>query len=400
MKIWNRLSGEPWAITETALQTILEIAARENESPQAVAAKLGRNLQNTYSVMERDGVAIIPVTGPLFRYANLFTAISGASSYELIARDFSVALENQQIKGIILDIDSPGGEVNGVSELSNMVYAARGKKPVVAYASGDAASGAYWIASAADEIVVSDTSALGSIGVVGVYRGKSGAPNSDVEIVSSQSPHKRLDPQTDEGRARLQLRIDSMADVFISTIARNRDVAPEIVQTHYGGGDVMIGARAVEAGLADRVGSLEQLIQELSTSPQSPPLEGFFVANPPTPKQEKTPMDLETLTKEHPSLVSQIRQEGAKAERNRLESILAMPEAAERQKLALEIALHTEMSAVEAQHILACATPEKAMAASSFDRVMASIPNPAITPASDDAANDIDAVANRIASAV
>jgi capsid assembly protease len=400
MKIWNRLSGEPWAITETALQTILEIATRENESPQAVAAKLGRNLQNTYSVMERDGVAIIPVTGPLFRYANLFTSISGASSYELIARDFTVALENPQIKGIIIDIDSPGGEVNGVSELSNMVYAARGKKPVVAYASGDAASGAYWIASAADEIVVSETSALGSIGVVGMYRGKSGKQSEDVEIVSSQSPHKRLDPQTDEGRARLQLRIDSMADVFISTIARNRDVAPQIVQTHYGGGDVMIGARAVEAGLADRVGSLEQLIQELSTSPQSPPMEGFFVANPPTPKQEKTPMDLETLTKEHPSLVSQIRQEGAKAERNRLESILAMPEAAERQKLALEIALHTEMSAVEAQHILACATPEKAMATSSFDRVMASIPNPTITPASDDAANDIDAVANRIASAV
>jgi ClpP class serine protease len=225
MKIWNRLSGEPWAITESALQTILEIAARENESPQAVAAKLGRNLQNTYSVMERDGVAIIPVTGPLFRYANLFTAISGASSYELIARDFTAALENPQIKGIILDIDSPGGEVNGVSELSNMVYAARGKKPVVAYASGDAASGAYWIASAADEIVVSETSALGSIGVVGVYRGKSVGTTSDVEIVSSQSPHKRLDPQSDEGRARLQARIDSMADVFIGAIARNRDVA-------------------------------------------------------------------------------------------------------------------------------------------------------------------------------
>lgn len=403
MKIWNRLSGEPWAITESALQTILEIAARENESPQAVAAKLGRNLQNTYSVMERDGVAIIPVTGPLFRYANLFTAISGASSYELIARDFTAALDNPQIKAILLDIDSPGGEVNGVSELSNMVYAARGKKPVVAYASGDAASGAYWIASAADEIVVSETSALGSIGVVGVYRGKSTGANSDVEIVSSQSPHKRLDPQSDEGRTRLQARIDSMADVFIGAIARNRDVAGEIVQTHYGGGDVMIGARAVEAGLADRVGSLEQLIQELSGLTKSPPLEGFFVDHSPqpsTPKQEKKPMDLETLTKEHPSLVSQIRQEGVKAERSRLEAILAMPEAAERQKLALEIALHTEMSAVEAQHILTCATPEKATATSSFDRVMASIPNPAITPASDDAANDIDVVASRIAAAV
>jgi hypothetical protein len=118
MRIWNRIAGEPWAITETALYTILEIAARENESPQAVAAKLGRNLQNTYSVTEREGVAIIPVAGPLFRYANLFTMISGASSYELIARDFTAALENPQIKGIILDIDSPGGEVNGVSELS------------------------------------------------------------------------------------------------------------------------------------------------------------------------------------------------------------------------------------------------------------------------------------------
>ena len=402
MKIWNRLSGEPWAITESALQTILEIAARENESPQAVAAKLGRNLQNTYSVMERDGVAIIPVTGPLFRYANLFTAVSGASSYELIARDFTAALENPQIKGIILDIDSPGGEVNGVSELSNMVYAARGKKPVVAYASGDAASGAYWIASAADEIVVSDTSALGSIGVVGVYRGKSTGANSDVEIVSSQSPHKRLDPQTDEGRARLQARIDSMADVFIGAIARNRDVAGEIVQTHYGGGDVMIGARAVEAGLADRVGSLEQLIQELSGLSKSPPLEGFFATKTPTVKQEKKPMDLETLTKEHPGLVTQIKQDGVRAERKRLDDILSCSEAKDRQKLATEIALHTDISAVEAQHLLACASPEdvKPVASTSFERVMASIPNPAITPASDDAVNDVDAVASRIAAAV
>jgi signal peptide peptidase SppA len=402
MRIWNRLAGEPWAITETALQTILEIAARENESPQAVAAKLGRDLQNTYTATEREGVAIIPVTGPLFRYANLFTAVSGASSYELIARDFTAALENPQIKGIILDIDSPGGEVNGVSELSNMVYAARGKKPVVAYASGDAASGAYWIASAADEIVVSDTSALGSIGVVGMYRGKSGKQGEDVEIVSSQSPHKRLDPSSDEGRARLQTRIDSMADVFIETIARNRKVSAESVQTHYGGGDVLIGAKAVQAGLADRVGSLEQLIQELSTSPKSPPLEGFFVTKTPTAKQEKKPMDLETLTKEHPGLVTQIKQDGARAERKRLDDILSCSEAKDRQKLATEIALHTDISAVEAQHLLACASPEdiKPVASTSFERVMASIPNPTITPASDDAVNDVDAVASRIAAAV
>ncbi len=400
MRIWNRIAGEPWAITETALHTILEIAARENESPQAVAAKLGRNLQNTYSVTERDGVAIIPVAGPLFRYANLFTMISGASSYELIARDFNVALENPQIKGIILDIDSPGGEVNGVSELSNMVYAARGKKPVVAYASGDAASGAYWIASAADEIVVSETSALGSIGVVGMYQGKSGKSAEAVEIVSSQSPHKRLDPTSDDGRNRLQTRIDSMADVFIGTIARNRDVSAEDVQAHYGGGDVLIGAKAVSAGLADRVGSLEGLIAELS-SPKSPRTEGFFHAESQPPStQEKKPMDIETLKKDHPDLVAQLTREGATAEKKRLGDILGSEEAKGREKLAKEMALNTDINAVEACQLLACASVEETKATTSFEKVMSTVKNPDITPSSDAPENDIEAVASRIAASV
>ncbi|MCC3862680.1 S49 family peptidase, partial [Emcibacteraceae bacterium Y4] len=98
------------------------------------------------------------------------------------------------------------------------IYEARGRKPVIAYASGDAASGAYWIAAAADEIVVSKTSALGSIGVVGVYQG--GKDTDTVEVVSSQSPFKRLDPGSDEGRARLQKRIDAMAGVFVDAVAK------------------------------------------------------------------------------------------------------------------------------------------------------------------------------------
>ena len=109
--------------------------------------------------------------------------------------------------------------------------------------------------------------------MVGIYRGKSTKESAEtVEIVSSQSPHKRLDPTSDDGRAKLQTRIDSMADVFVSTIARNRSVTPDHVLEHYGGGDVMIGANAVNAGLADRIGSLERLITELSSpKTQSPP---------------------------------------------------------------------------------------------------------------------------------
>ncbi len=222
-----------------------------------------------------------------------------------------------------------------------------------------------------------------------------------MEIVSSQSPHKSHDPTTDDGRSRLQTRIDSMADVFIETIARNRNVSAENVQNHYGGGDVMIGAKAVSAGLADRVGSLEGLIAELSSPQKSPRTEGFFNAqNQPPSTQEKKPMDIETLKKDHPDLVATLMREGASAEKTRLNDILCSEEAKGREKLAKEMALNTDIHAGEARQLLACAPVEEPKAATSFEKVMSSMPNPAITPASDDAVNDVDAVASRIAAAV
>lgn len=398
MRIWNRVTGEPWAITEPALHTILEIAARENETPEAVAAKLGRELRNTHTVVERDGVAIIPVVGPLFRYANIFTQISGASSYEILAKDFTAALDDPAIKAIILDIDSPGGEVNGVAELAGMVFEARGRKPIIAYASGDAASGAYWLASAADQIVVSETSALGSIGVVGVYRSKdAGESASEIEIVSSQSPHKRLDPASSEGKKRLQQRIDAMANVFITTISRNRGVDPTTVMDNFGGGDVMIGAAAVGAGLADRVGSLERLISELSGSSNPPVSEGFLTKTSPT--KEKTSMDIETLVQEHPDLVTQIRREATMAERERIKGIVSCAEAQKREGLAQEIAFGTELSAIEAQHLLGTSPMAQEQPSTSFERVMASVPNPDVTPAGQDDVDDVEAFAKRVAAA-
>lgn len=395
MRIWNRMAGEPWAVTETALQTILDIANRENDSPEAVAARLGRELRNTHTVVERDGVAVIPVVGPLFRYANLFTQISGATSYEILAQDLNVALEDPAIKAIVLDIDSPGGEVNGVSELAGMIYQARGRKPIVAYASGDAASGAYWIASAADRIVVSETSALGSIGVVGMYRRKDtqGASGA-VEIVSSQSPNKRLDPGTEEGRTKLQTRIDAMAQVFITTVARNRNISPAVVMDNFGSGDVLIGAASVAVGMADRIGSLERLIAELA-NPNPPKPEGFFIHKP----QENPRMNLETLTRDHPDLANQLRHEGAAAERERIKGILACDAAVGREKLAHELAFTvSDMSAQEASLLLAHAPQAEAKPSTSFERVMAGIPNPDVAPAGGEEVDDVDATAKRLAS--
>lgn len=403
MRAWNKATAEPWAITETALQTILDIATRDNEAPEAVAAKLGKELQNTHKVTERDGVAMIPVTGPLFRYANLFTAISGATSYEMLAQDFISALENPDIKAIILNIDSPGGEVNGCAELASMIFEARGQKPIIAYASGDAASGAYWIASAADELVVSETSGLGSIGVVGVYRGaKDKNSPASIEIVSSQSPNKRLDPETDHGRAKLQARIDAMAEVFVNTVARNRGVEPERVLEQFGGGDIFIGKMAVTAGLADRTGSLERLIMELSNKPNSASERGFLLppqASNPEPKENK-PMDLETLTQEHPQLLAQIQAEAKTAERTRIQAILGSEHADGRQKLAQHLALATDVSSEAASGMLAQAPKEQPETKpGSFDATMRDLGNPKITPAANSEEDDVDAMAKRLAAA-
>ena len=134
-----------------------EIARENRKTCDAIAREMGKDMKDTNAASIRDGVAVIKVSGPLFRYANLMTRICGATSYELLAQDFNKAVQNPNIKGILLDIDSPGGEVNGCSELSDMIYQARGTKPIIAYASGACCSGAYWIASACDKILAADT---------------------------------------------------------------------------------------------------------------------------------------------------------------------------------------------------------------------------------------------------
>jgi signal peptide peptidase SppA len=422
MKFWNHAAGEPWAITETALNNILTIASRQNESIEAVSAKLGRDLDNTYVTEIRDGVAVIPVVGPLFRYANLFTAISGASSYEVLAKDFNSALENSDVHSIVLDIDSPGGEVNGCAEFANMIYESRGTKPIIAYASGDAASGAYWIASACDQIIASETSLLGSIGVVAVYRDSN--DQSVLEIVSSQSPFKRLDPNSDDGKSRLQSRIDDLASVFIDSIAKHRGVDPPTVLKEFGGGDVFVGKNAIRSGLADDVGSLENIIQQQINNQNPAKLRGSsFLAledSMMTDKTRKTEdaeshtLSLETLKANYPQLVEAIQsetaastqqqaaQQGIQQERERIGAIVSSEAAKGREQLAQHLAFSTDMTVDMALATLS-ASPVKTEAPSTatntgFEQAMATVTNPAIEPdAPEQEANDAETVAKRIA---
>lgn len=256
-----------WAMEEHALERLLAIADRSIDvTPEALEAYRAKTLDSAERARVRDGVAIIEANGPLFKRANLLQAMSGATSYEIIRRDFQSALDDSKVKAIALMIDSPGGEAMGANELSQAIFDARGKKPIVAYVGGMGASAAYWIASAADRIVVDPTAILGSIGVQVAFVEKVAKGEKKYRFVSSQSPNKNPDVGTEEAGKQIQTTIDAMAQVFVESVARNRGVAIETVLKDFGKGGTFVGQMAIDAGLADAIGTFEGVIAELSAS--------------------------------------------------------------------------------------------------------------------------------------
>lgn len=255
------ITSEPWAILPGSLELILEIASRRGD-PEAIAVKRGQSLESARSVEVRDGVAIIPIMGPIFPRASMFESISQAAvSVETLALNFQQALDDPSVRAIVFNIDSPGGQVSGVQELAAQVAAARGVKPMIAYIQGTGASAAYWLASSAPRIVVAQTAIVGSIGVVATV------PKTDgktLSIVSSRAPKKRVDPETEDGRAEIVRTLDDIAGIFAGHVAANRGTTIENVEQNFGQGGVLVGARAVAAGMADALGTLEGVIAELS----------------------------------------------------------------------------------------------------------------------------------------
>lgn len=300
-RILTAILAEPWLIEPGWLERILLIAQREIDDPQLVALRQGRDLDSTRTVEMRGSTAVIPVRGPIFRYANLFTEISGATSLEVLAKDFGAALDDRSVEHIVLSMDSPGGQATGIAEFASLIWEA--SKPVTAYVGDMAASAAYWIAAAADRIVASPTAMLGSIGVVGTYRPERDAP---IKIISTQSPLKQADPSTEAGRAEMQRVIDELADVFIDTVAGYRGASRDQVLADFGRGGLLVGAKAVSAGMADEIGSLESLIAGISGTTME-----TYMSN--KDGTQATEMTRQRLAATHPELLHQI-EEDAKTE--------------------------------------------------------------------------------------
>ncbi|MEM8119169.1 S49 family peptidase [Morganella morganii] len=218
-----------------------------------------------YDVLE--GIAIIPVYGTLVQKLGTLRPYSGMTGYDGIRRVFLTAVNDPEVKGICLDIDSPGGEVAGCFDLVDLIYAERGKKPIHAILSENAFSAAYAIASAADKICVPRTGGVGSVGVIVIHCDWSQHIKDDglkVSIITYGNRKAESNPYvalSDEAKAAIQHDVDEMGRLFVSTVSRNRGLSETVIRNTQAA--CYLAAEGVQMGLADVVASPDVAFQEL-----------------------------------------------------------------------------------------------------------------------------------------
>jgi signal peptide peptidase SppA len=212
-------------------------------------------------------VAIIPIQGTLVQKLGTMRPYSGMTGYDGIRANISMALEDEDVDAIVLDIDSPGGEVSGCFDLVDSIYGARGQKPIWSILSESAYSAAYAIGSAADRIIVPRTGGTGSVGVICMHvdfsqaLGKSGIVVTMIHYGARKADGNEYIPLDKKALARFQADIDAMGELFVDTVARNRGLtAAKVRDTE---ATTFLGASGVEIGFADAVMAPDEAFRSL-----------------------------------------------------------------------------------------------------------------------------------------
>ena len=228
----------------------------------------------------QDGyLAIVRIEGALMKTGR-YTML-----YSHIRERVSQALAASWARAVLLDIDSPGGAVNGLTDLAEYLGEAAGQKPFYAYANGQATSAAYWIATKAAEIAASDTTDIGSIGVRAEHWDWSGfLENFGVKITDLYSGEYKAAgaanaPLSERDRDYFQASLDSLRALFVNAVSTARGLDARVV--HDTEARVYLAAEAKSLGLIDHVMSRDKFISYI---------------------KEETLMDLKTLKAEHKGL--------------------------------------------------------------------------------------------------
>jgi len=276
--IINFLSGSMWLSTDDQMAVISRVANSiiEGSNPElrkefmeSKAAAQGDDISelDMGNVTVENGIATVPLTGAIAPKLNAMSAFSGGTSAEMFGRNVQRVAAMDDVHTILLHVDSNGGSVHGIEAAANAVREARETKRVIAFAEYNMNSAAYWIASAADQILLTPTSNIGSIGVIAQLNFASAEDQERVQIIRSvpgKAAVNPFEPLSEESRTKLQTDIDRIHQTFTEAVSLNRRISmPEA--TKLANGEVEMGEAAVEAGLADQVvGSLDEVLAQIN----------------------------------------------------------------------------------------------------------------------------------------
>lgn len=263
-----RLFGAPLMIHRPKLEVILAVLGpRIGLTHAAVPAN---TITPRTAPTGATGIAVLPIYGTLVRRTVGLEAESGMASYQELATMLDTAVADPNVAAILLDIDSAGGESGGVFDLADRVAAAAKRKPVWALANDMAFSAAYAIGSAASRFIVTRTGGVGSIGVIAMHAdqsvkdAKDGVRYTTVFAGARKNDLNPHEPISDEAHAFLKNEVERVYGLFVETVSRNRGVSADAVRATEA--SIYYGADAVAAGLADAVGTFDDVLAEFTES--------------------------------------------------------------------------------------------------------------------------------------
>jgi signal peptide peptidase SppA len=268
--ILSAFAAEPWALDREKLSAVTDFLLFKADggvyAPEEVALRVGDG-QRQQGAASPTGVALIPVHGVLSQRMTMMSEISGGTSYQSLTRALHEAIASEDVSAVVMEIDSPGGSVPGAMELAAEIRSLRGgSKPIVAHVNSMAASAAYWIASQADEIVVTPSGRAGSIGVYTVHEEVSAAlEKAGVKRTYISSTPEKVEGNETEALAKetleyIQARVNESYQQFVAEVAEGRGTTTETVLADFGKGRVFGAKELLKRGMADSIATLDQTL--------------------------------------------------------------------------------------------------------------------------------------------